>query len=224
VPPGNPQEPKDKSAQVINTKSEYRPFSAIRAQDIDGMDVYAGEIRREVSVFPWWNHWPVAPRPTDGRYANYEDRAAHASLSHWFWNEYESTDRSMTKIMLCCMIKGDIQDVIRLNRSWSNPAEISVTGAELAKYRPDEKAYYISEVEEIVNVELNSGPDSPIVNPAFVIKNWGNSQIEITVNGTKKEISKNLRVGYRNTLESKDIIIWMRNDSDDNLKINFKKI
>ncbi|OUT98751.1 MAG: hypothetical protein CBB92_06475 [Flammeovirgaceae bacterium TMED32] len=224
VPPGNPQEPKDKSAQIINTKSEYRPFSAIRAQDIDGMDVYAGEIRREVSVFPWWNHWPVAPRPTDGRYANYEDRAAHASLSHWFWNEYESTDRSMTKIMLCGMIKGDIQDVIRLNRSWSNPAEISVTGAELANYRPDEKAYYISEVEEIVNVELNSGPDSPIVNPAFVIKNWGNAQIEITVNGIKKEISKNLRVGYKNTLESKDIIIWMRNNSDDNLKIIFKKI
>ena len=20
-----------------------------------------------VCVFPWWNHWPVAPRPTDGR-------------------------------------------------------------------------------------------------------------------------------------------------------------
>ena len=224
VPPGNPQEPKDKSAQVINTKSEYKPFSAIRAQDIDGMDVYAGEIRRDVSVFPWWNHWPVAPRPTDGRYANYEDRAAHASLSHWFWNEYESTERSMTKIMLCGMTKGDIQDIIRLNRSWSNPAKISVTGAKLAKYRPDEKAYYIFEVKEMVNVELNGGPNSPIVNPAFVIKNWGSSEIEVTVNGTKKEIDKNLRIGYKNTLQSQDIIIWMKNDSDDNLKIIFKKI
>ena len=114
--------------------------------------------------------------------------------------------------------------IFPLNRSWSNPAEITVTGAELAKYRPDEKAYYISEVAEIVNVELNGSSNSPIVNPAFVIKNWGNSQIEITVNGTKKEIDKNLRIGYKNTLHSQDIIIWMRNDSDDNLKIIFKKI
>jgi len=71
---------------------------------------------------------------------------------------------------------------------------------------------------------LNGGPNSPIVNPAFVIKNWGSSEIEVTVNGTKKEIDKNLRIGYKNTLQSQDIIIWMKNDSDDNLNIIFKKI
>ena len=39
-----------------------------------------------------------------------------------------------------------------------------------------------------------------------------------------KEIDKNLRVGYKDTLESQDIIIWMRNDNEDNLKIIFKRI
>ncbi len=221
TPPGNPKEPENKSAQLVNTKSEYKPFSAIRAQDINYMDVYAGEIRREVSVFPWWNHWPVAPRPTDGRYANFSDRAAHASLSHWFWNEYESDDRSMTKIMLCGMTNGNINDVVRMNRGWSYPAKINLNGEEgSAVYRADEKAYHIDMDSELISFTLNASEKSPIVNPAFVIKNWGDDEAEIKVNGEIRKESKDLRVGFKHTLESIDMIIWIRHDSDEDLTID----
>ncbi|UCE08232.1 MAG: LamG domain-containing protein, partial [bacterium] len=100
TPPFLPPSPKNPVIQIVNTRSEYNPFSILRPQDNPKIDIYAGEIRRDVSVFPWWNHWPVAPRPTDGRYAQFADRASHASLSHWIWEAYKSTDRSMTKVML----------------------------------------------------------------------------------------------------------------------------
>ncbi|MEM8893263.1 MAG: hypothetical protein AAGC88_01720, partial [Bacteroidota bacterium] len=223
TPPFRPEFPENKSAQLVNTKSEYKPFSAIRAQDIDYMDVYAGEIRREVSVFPWWNHWPVAPRPTDGRYANFSDRAAHASLSHWVWNEYESDDRSMTKIMLCGMTNGSIDDVVRMNQGWSDPAEITIDGGGSGVYRADEKAYHINASGDKLSFTLQGNAKSPIVNPAFVVKNWGSDDADIKVNGEIKRPSKDLRVGYKNTLESADMILWLRHDSNEELTIEIIK-
>ena len=31
-----------------------------RWQDEPSFDVYSGEVRRDVSAYPWWNHWPTA--------------------------------------------------------------------------------------------------------------------------------------------------------------------
>jgi hypothetical protein len=85
IPPALPEKPDKANIKMINTRSDWQPFSMIRPQDNPYPDIYAGEIRREVSVFPWWNHWPVATKPTDGRYAMFADRPAHSSLSHWHW-------------------------------------------------------------------------------------------------------------------------------------------
>ncbi|MEM7298061.1 MAG: LamG domain-containing protein [Bacteroidota bacterium] len=222
VPPQWPEEPVKINSQIINTKSEYKPFSAVRLQDITAMDIYAGEIRRDVSVYPWWNHWPVAPRPTDGRYSNFSDRAAHASLSHWYWNEYKSDDRSMTKIMLCGMTKGSIEDVVKLNQGWANPAEIAVTsGATDASYKAEEKAYHLSsDGGSSVSFTVKGKNDSPIVNPAFVVKGWGNNEAKITVNGKELPKSKDVRYDVRHTLESIDLVVWLRHESTSDLSVS----
>jgi hypothetical protein len=34
------------------------------------------EVRRDVSIYPWWNHWPTAFEPSNGRYALAADRAS----------------------------------------------------------------------------------------------------------------------------------------------------
>lgn len=222
VPPWLPQEPKEITNQIVNTKSSYRPFSCIRPQDIDYMDIYAGEIRRDVSVYPWWNHWPVAPRPTDGRWANFADRAAHASLSHWYWNEYKSDDRSMTKIMLNGMTNGNIDDITRLNQSWSNPAQIvAVSGANDAHYRQEEKAYHLT-VESGANAvtfEVLGKKESPILNPAFVVNNWGDRTAKIKINGEQVAQSKDVRFDTRDSIEGRDLVLWIRHDSEEKLKI-----
>ncbi|GIR18301.1 MAG: hypothetical protein CM15mP32_4880 [Flavobacteriaceae bacterium] len=102
-----PGEPDNANIKRINTKSKFKPFSIIRPIDNPTYDIYAGEIRRDVSVFPWWNHWPVATKATDGRYAQFSDRPAHSSLSHWHWDAFEMTDNSITKLMLIGMTDKD---------------------------------------------------------------------------------------------------------------------
>jgi len=224
TPPLFPKEPVNINSQIVNTKSKYKPFSSIRPQDNPVMDVYAGEQRRHISVFPWWNHWPVAPRPTDGRFASFSDRAAHSSISHWYtWDAYKKTDRSMTKIMLCGLTSKNITEVATLSKSWSNPAEISVDGATEAVYKAEEKAYHMSASNgNMVDITLSGSKDSPIYNPAFVIKNWGENEPEISFNGTVLPKSKDLRYDFKHSLNGIDLIVWLRTESTSKTTIAIK--
>ena len=211
--------------QVINTKSEYRPFSVIRPQDFEYMDFYAGEIRRDVSVFPWWNHWPVAPRPTDGRYAMAADRAAHSSLSHWYWKAYKTTDRSISKIMLNGMTNKKAEELVTLTKSWSNPPVIIVDQGIGAEYDPAQLAFVI-DLEKAagnLNATIKGTSDSPIYNPAFVINGWGAKDLKsCEVNGKELKIGKDVKVGYRESLNSRDLIVWITMEANSDQTFSFK--
>ena len=224
TPPTWPKDPPNINAQIVNTKSTYKPFSSVRHQDKPKMDIYAGERRRHISVFPWWNHWPVAPRPTDGRFASFPDRASHSSVSHWFWEAYEKTDRSMTKIMLCGMTNKDIDYVYKMNKGWANPAEIAVIGAKDVEYKADEKAYHLDAANSNeVEITLSGSKDTPILNPAFVIKNWGEYEVEISINSVATPASKNLRYDFRDSLNAVDLIVWARTESTAKTTIKIAK-
>jgi hypothetical protein len=210
--------------QVINTKSEFKPFSVIRPQDFEYMDFYAGEIRRDVSVFPWWNHWPVAPRPTDGRYAMAADRAAHSSLSHWFWGAHKTTDRSISKIMLNGMTNKNAEELVTLTKSWSNPAEIVVEQGASAVYDPAQLAFVITvdDAPKTLNVTIKGTGDSPVYNPAFVVNGWGNRDLKsLKVNGKELKLGKDVKVGYRESMESRDLIVWLKLEADTEQSFSF---
>jgi hypothetical protein len=226
TPPHFPPYPEEAMIQVINTKSEYRPFSILRPQDNPGIDIYSGEIRREVDVFPWWNHWPVAPRPTDGRYAWLADRAAHASVSHWFWDAFSTTDRSMTKVMLNGMTNKKAEELIPLAKSWSNPAEIVLSDLNSsAAYTTTERAYTITLEADITSLDftLEGSKESPIVNPAFVVENWGNGELELKINGSLIERGADFRYGFRESLDNRDLIVWIRLEAEKDILFSFKK-
>jgi len=226
LPPPTSEDFNQGNIQVINTKSEFRPFSAVRPQDFEYMDFYAGEIRRDVSVFPWWNHWPVAPRPTDGRYAMADDRAAHSSLTHWYWKAYETTDRSVAKIMLNGMTNKKVEDLVPLVKSWSNPAEITAGKGAAAEYDPAQLAFVVKlkEATDEVNLTVQATDDSPVVNPAFVINGWGNEDVQkISINGKELEKGDDLRIGYRESLNSRDLIVWIRYQGTRQIDLSFSK-
>jgi hypothetical protein len=218
IPPFLPQEPEDHNIKVINTKSDYYPFSIVRPMDNPHSDIYAGEIRRNVSVFPWWNHWPVAVKPTDGRSAMFADRPAHSSLTHWHWDAMEMTDNSVTKIMLVGLTDRDRADLVTLARTWISPPAISHDSPliKAASYDQSEKSYIIDLAKSgKLQFELEASQDAPLHNPAFVINNWGISDITLTLNGKKMNRGKDFRYGFRSGLESTDLVIWIRTDSEE---------
>ena len=49
----------------VNMKSEIKPFQVF--ETTNRFNIFALEQRKDVSHFPWWNHWPVAQIPSDLR-------------------------------------------------------------------------------------------------------------------------------------------------------------
>jgi len=224
TPPHLPPLPKNPNIQLVNMNSKYKPFSILRPQDNPSIDVYSGEIRREVSVFPWWNHWPVAQKPTDGRWAQFADRPSHSSLSHWFWDAYTMSDRSMTKLMLTGMTNETAEELLPLAKSWYNPPEIKVSENLEAKYDQTQRAYVISlnKKTDAIEFRIEANSESPLINPAFVVKDWGIKPVVFALNGKNIPRGKNFRFGYRNTLEDTDLVIWIQHKSVKPVKITFK--
>ncbi|MCK5694016.1 MAG: hypothetical protein KAI08_14230, partial [Bacteroidales bacterium] len=218
IPPFLPQEPENHNIKIINTKSDYYPFSILRPQDNPHSDIYAGEIRRDVSVFPWWNHWPVSVKPTDGRSAMFADRPAHSSLSHWHWDAQEMTDNSVTKIMLVGLTDQNTDGLVTMAKSWINAPSLSHKSPliKTAGYNQSEKSYIIELAESgKLQFEIEASHDAPLHNPAFVITNWGISDISLIMNGKKIERGKEFRYGFRSGLENTDLIIWIKTNSEE---------
>ena len=215
TPPNLPTLPKNPNMQLVNMKSKYKPFSILRPQDNPSIDIYSGEIRRNVCVFPWWNHWPVAQKPTDGRYAMFADRPSHSSLSHWFWNAYSESDRSMVKLMLTGMTDKKADELLPLARSWYHAPEISVKENLKATYDQAQRAYVISLENKVKEIEfkIDASDVSPLVNPAFIVSGWGHQKPELELNGEKMMQGKSCRFGYIEKLDRTDLIIWIKFES-----------
>ena len=64
-----------------------------------------------------------------------------------------------------------------------------------------------------VKFQLTASLDNPVINPAFVVKNWGTAEAELNVNGKKVFLGKDFRAGYERTLRAGNLIIWLRAES-----------
>jgi hypothetical protein len=223
TPPNLPPSPKNPNIQLVNMKSDWKPFSILRPQDNPSIDVYSGEIRREVSVFPWWNHWPVAQKPTDGRFAMFQDRPSHSSLSHWFWDEYKVTERSMTKLMLTGFTDKEAEDLLPISKSWASPAKIKVSDASAvsAVYEQSERAIIIDLKKNVksISLELQGSESSPIFNPVFIINGWGDKKMKLQIDGDTIERGKDFRYGHRYELDRTDLVSWIRLESTSTVKV-----
>jgi hypothetical protein len=222
TPPNLPPNPENPNIQLVNMKSKYKPFSILRPEDEPSIDVYSGEIRREVSVFPWWNHWPTAQKPTDGRWSQFADRPSHSSLSHWFWNHYRMTDRSMTKLMLTGMTDKSAKELLPLAKSWYHAPAIE--GLEAA-YDQAQRAYVLKPDAgtESLGFTIAASADSPLLNPAFVISDWGAKDIALSVDGKDVPRGKDFRYGVSNRIDGADLVIWFKHRATQPVKVKISQ-
>jgi hypothetical protein len=206
-PPDRVEKPEGQCIQYINYTGEYKPLTM---GDFLESDVYGGELT-PYAVFPTWNHWPVAQMPSDGRYALFSDRTAHSSLTHvppvTYREEKSGPTPFQEKILLEAMVNDKPEDMVPLARSWMNAPEMeNLKGAE-GRYEPGERAYLLNKKEENVSFTIAANKQSPIVNMAIIIKNWGNNdEAEVIIND--KSIP-NLQGIFRDTDGSKTMAIWI---------------
>jgi hypothetical protein len=130
--------------QIVNLKSEYKPFEIFEPGA--RMRVFKIESRRDISAFPWWNHWPEAQIPSDGRYAIMPDRPSHFSLSWGGPPIHRRPDGAYYATWLYgARIKPVAGDIARLGRSWVQaPAlKLSGTGWSGGAYDRTERGYQL---------------------------------------------------------------------------------
>jgi hypothetical protein len=213
---GMVSEPQRANIQIVNTKSKYRPLVAVRPQSQPEWDIYAGELRRDVSMFPWWNHWPTAQDPCDGRYAMAADRASHSSLTHCHWGPYEQTENSMTKLMLNGLTDKSPDEVVQLVKSWATPpkAVVESEGFSSTGYDPAQRAFVFrrdsADSGAPLQITIAASGDAPIVNLAFVIEGWGDHEARVTVDGKSLTPGEHFRQGHRSGLSGSDLIVWIQ--------------
>jgi hypothetical protein len=198
----------DANIQVINLKSQFKPFLIFRTGG--SWNVFNLEVRPEYSHFPWWNHWPVAQTISDGRSANAPDRAAHSSLS---WGD------PVGDMALYGMTDKDPRSLVSLARSWNYPAELKLSGSgfESAGYDYSQRAYILRMKSNPANLKftLAGNEGSPLVNPAFVIKNWKNSNVRLILDGKSINRGKDFRYAVEYDADgTPSLIVWIKYQSE----------
>jgi hypothetical protein len=68
--------------------------------------------------------------------------------------------------------------------------------------------------------DLQASIDSPLVNPAFIIENWGNAKVQLKLDGQEVGRGKDFRYGYRQAAAGNDLIIWLKLQADTAKNIN----
>jgi len=223
-PAKNFEKPENPNIQVVNMKSNWKPFQIVSPVN-SSMKAYTGE--PTYSMFEWWNHWPVAQVRSSGISAVAPDRPSSSSLSHIYWDPYAQTDHSMTKLLLHGMTTKSAAELVPLAKSWLSPPAVDFSGPGFANqgYDPAQRAFVIDRESDSSSAKLQlvfkASSDSPLMNPAFVIKNWGDAEPKLTIDGKAVPRGAKFRYGFVSHLEGNDLVVWLDMESAKPTKVEF---
>lgn len=207
----------DANIQVINLKARNRHY-------------VIGETGSRWKPFsfgapPWtffacWNHWPVAQLPSDGCVAAAPDRPSSSCLGTLYPVKHKLNDGTMFARNLYGMTDQPVTTLVTLARSWNVPAELKLSGDafENLGFDKNQRAYVLGRkpaaAPAALTFTLAGSPQSPMLNPAIVVKNWGNANAALMLDGKPIPAGKDFRVGHRHELDGTDLIVWITFQSE----------
>lgn len=208
---------------VVNTKSEYHPFTIGREEGVS-ISPYAPERETREGIF---QSWPQNP--------NREEGYAGAALGHIIHRTlYKKTETTIEQIYLSGFTnsKEPHKELAPLGRSWLHAPKLKIINGKAASYGydPSQRAYLIGSNNEeqidSIEFEIAASENSPVVNPAFLINNRGEGGVKLEVNGSVLEIGDDYRIGNYNTIEIDDgrewndvLILWLNAESSESLQV-----
>jgi len=214
-PWGLRDKPEKLTIQMLNFKSRYKPYLIRRPGATVAPFSPSGYIDFN---FPYWNHWPVSQLPNDGREGTRTDRPAHTSLT-WFEEPATSQGILHTWIYMYGLTTSPASELGVLSRSWNSPAPLTVMSGNCKSrgYGQYQRAYELVCTKpgkpSKLEMTVKASPTSPMHNPAFVVRNWGDVAPTVKVNGAVAPRGKNCRVGINTELEGSDLVLWLQMDA-----------
>jgi hypothetical protein len=212
---------RDTKIHVINLKGDYSPFTI--GHFVNG-NVYSGELT-EASVFPWWNHWPVAQPPSDGRNAKHADRASSSSLTHLFLPLHKQQDGDrpyQERLLMEGMTKLKPAGLVPLAKSWLQAPPISSrSGCKALPYESASREYPLIAEKDTLAVSIDASPEQPVSNLCLTVKNWGHSgDAKVSLTGAKE---RDLRQGtVLDTDGHRKLIVWIEMDATTPVEISIE--
>lgn len=211
---------------VVNLKSRTKPFQIF---DMDcNFSCFAHEHRKDVSHFPWWNHWPVAQIPSDGRYCQAADRASSFSLAWASPRPRKEKDNTYVWAWMYGTTDQDPNSLTGLAKSWVYPPKIKLKGRGFISHGYDRTQrnydFTRSEIQAKLEFTLQASNESPAHNPAFYIKNWGDQSPRVACNGKPLRPGRDYRVGHLPQLTGADITLCLNCRSTEALHISISSI
>jgi hypothetical protein len=203
----------------VNLRSRYSPYVIVDPRNV-AIDCYAGEIIRERSIFPWWNHWPVSQQiRSSGRWALAPDRVSHSSLAHiQSWRPFEETADGVTMLMLNGLTDRPAEALIPLARSWLSPPQMDVEGDGYSGegFDPAERAFVVArrgpDGPARVAVVLRASKETPTRHPVHRLRRWDAPLPGVEVGGRPAPLGKDVRAGLVPGLEGDDLVLWIRGE------------
>jgi hypothetical protein len=207
---------------IVNLKSVAKPCYVYEPRS--RIIPYGGgvaELRPDYSHFPTWNHWPVSQAPSDGRYALAPDRVSSSAITSPRMPTRRTSEGSTTRVGRFIMGLSDkpIEHLLGVARSWLRTPEVEIVSGAFSSegYNRNERAYLLSKnpsgKAEALKFEITATADSPVINPAFVIRNWGQADAKLRINGKEIKRGKSFRAAHRHRLEGSDLIVWIKTES-----------
>jgi hypothetical protein len=210
--------------------------------DPDVMDTWSGyKIRYEIawqSVNGRSNHWPVNKRPftgDNGSGATWDQEVSHSCLLSLGvldgieWDDHYKIDQRGRKFrewvsLIGLNEAGDLDGIRSKTKSWLFPGKVTAKqGCKFLQVDYQKKCLVFEKSGESNTCEFSidpSGNNSTLVNPALLIRNWGQDKdISITIDGesvAKKYVRKDI-------INGNELLIWVYETIDSKSTISISR-
>jgi hypothetical protein len=207
----------DACIEQVNFKSDYKVFLIF--QNGTYISPWGAQENSRHTEDPFagpWNHWPVSMIPSDGRFAVSNDRLTHAAVAA------ADNVTGHGNMAIYGFNKNDISTLVPLARFWNNPPALSRTRGCISKgYDKAQRAYVLQARDTELSFTIKSDAASPVVNPAFVVKNWAvNQKAAIEINGSRVPSNKQCRQGIVRDTDGKSmLIVWLNMQSNERMDV-----
>jgi len=209
--------PENWNLQYLNLRSETKQFQ------IGEIGSRIHTILHSDTYWRGWNHYPVQLIPSDGTRIHTYDRPASTCPSTFYELQHKDGENIEAMVMYGLTNKKP-EELTSLNRSWNFAPQLkSKSGCTVLGYNKAEKAYYLRKEAETIKFQILASKESPVVNPAFVIKRFNGDidDVEVEINNEELEYSKGSEI---DTDGSENLVIWLQyvSESKTTIKIYLK--
>ncbi len=114
-----------------------------------------------------------------------------------------------------------MEDLVEFGRSWAYAPGMEIAGKGFTSngYDRSQRCYQIENSNpgaKKCEITLSGNEESPISNPAFLIKNWNAETATVLVNG---KAAKEARIGINHELEGSDLVVFLFMESNKHVEI-----